>query len=170
MLLRIVGASCILIVCGGFGFHLAANQLYEERTLRELIRILDYMENELVYRMLPLPVLCRAAAEETRGILGRMLSVLAVEMENQISPNVDRCMDAAILKTSNLPPYTKTALIQLGKLWGRFDLQGQIKGMDSVRRNCKKKLKSLEQGKENRIRGYKTLGLCAGAALVILFI
>ena len=59
---------------------------------------------------------------------------------------------------------------QLGKSLGRFDLNGQLQGIEQVRAHCRRELSSLENGRDQRIRGYQTLGVCAGAALAILFV
>lgn len=170
MILRIIGSVCILVVCGGFGFMLSAKHLKEERTLRQLILILDNLENELLFRLSPLPVLCRHTAEESEGVLGNLFLIFAQELESQISPNVEKCMFVALSKIHDLPEKTRSVLVLLGRQLGKFALQGQLKGLETVRQACRRKLKELEENKENRIRGYKTLGLCAGAALVILFI
>ena len=91
-------------------------------------------------------------------------------MESQISPDADSCMYAALSKMENLPFSTAKALGLLGKCLGRFDLEGQLQGIESVRSHCRRELEALEAGRDQRIRGYQTLGVCAGAALAILFV
>ena len=49
-------------------------------------------------------------------------------------------------------------------------MAGQLLGLEEQRRRCNAELEKLNAGKEDRLRSYQTLGLCAGAALVILFI
>ena len=61
-------------------------------------------------------------------------------------------------------------LSELGESLGRFDLPGQLKGLEAVRRKCLMELEALGRNRTERLRCYQTLGLCAGAALVILFI
>ena len=170
MSIRVVGAVLVVIGTGGFGFLIAASYRREERLLRQLLNALDYMQCELQYHLTPLPELCRQVAAEGSGILSSVFLQLALELENQITPDVYRCMLAAIAKIKTIPGKTKTELELLGKSLGRFDLQGQIKGLDTVRINCRQTLDSLNQNRDTRLRGYQTLALCAGAALVILFI
>ncbi len=156
--------------CGYFGFRTAGFYMAEERMLRKLIAVLDFMSCELQYKLTPLPDLCRQASWETTGILRKLLYTFADELDSQISPNVRSCMDAAICRCSALPELTKKCLCQLGSSMGRFDLSGQIQALESVRITCRNHLSKLEAGKEMRLRSYQTLGLCAGAALVILFV
>lgn len=170
MNLKWLGAVFIVLSCGGFGFYLAANHRKEERMLRQLISVLDYMECELQYRLTPLPDLCRQAAAQACGDLGKVFIRLAEELESQISPEVSGCMHMALAVSPPMPEKTKQNLKLLGSSLGRFDLEGQISGLESLRHSCRKDLDGLEKDRDVHLRSYQTLGLCAGAALAILFI
>lgn len=156
--------------CGMCGFSAAASHRREEQGLRQLMNALDYMQCELLYRMTPLPDLCRMAGVENRGSVGMLFTTLAVELESQICPDVESCMRVAMGKVGNLPKRTEDALRLLGNSLGRFDAEGQINGMEAVRTFCRENLQELTVNRESRLRSYQTLGLCAGAALAILFV
>jgi len=170
MYLKILGAIIILLSCGGIGFRIAHNHNRELSVLQQLINVLDFMECELQYRLTPLPDLCRQAASEQSGILSSIFLCLSQELEDQISPNVDACMHAALNRIQNIPPSTLEIMKQLGRSLGRFDIEGQLLGLESIRQICRQTLRQLNEHKQIHLRGYQTLGLCAGAALVILFI
>ena len=53
---------------------------------------------------------------------------------------------------------------------GRYDLEGQLQGIQTVKMECHGYLDELERHRAERLRSYQTLGLCAGAALVIIFV
>ncbi len=168
--LKIFGAILILAGCGGFGFKLASAHIREERSLRVLIRILDYMECELQYHMTPLPQLCRQASAEGEGALKKAFYLLADELENQISPDVEGCMALVLSKNKDMPGLSYAAMELLGRSLGRFDMEGQLRGLESVRQECRRNLNELMENRDMRLRNYQTLGLCAGAALAILLI
>lgn len=170
MTIKLLGAIFIIVGCGGFGFRIAANHLREEKTLRQLISILDFMECELQYRLTPLPDLCRQAAGQGSGVLSAVMLTLTRELEDQISPDVERCMSAALSQYKDIPEQTRQLLELFGRSLGRFDLSGQLKGIEGVRQECRRKLQELTANKDVRLRSYQTLALCAGAALAILFI
>ena len=165
-----IGAGIVIAVCSWFGFSCAAAQKAEEKALRQLASILDYIGCELQYRLTALPELCKQAASEGKGIVYRVFSLLAEELEAQVAPDAMYCMHAAIAHTKNIPPVTKSALLSLGQSMGKFDLAGQLKGLEAVRGFCREELDKLTENREPRLRSYQTLGVCAGAALVILFI
>ena len=165
-----VGALLIVSGCGACGFAMAASYRREEKTLRQLISALDYMACELQYRLTPLPELCCKAAEENGGIVGSVLERLSRELEKQMQPDVESCVRTALEAEESLPGKVRKAFEMLGLSLGRFDLDGQLKGLESVRSFCRGEVDSLASGRESRIRSYQTLGLCTGAALAILFI
>ena len=169
-MIKIIGASMIIIGCGSVGFKLAAESIREERILKQLIGVLNYMECELQYRLTPLPTLCRQAAAQCTGCLSKLLSSLTEEVDAQISPDVERCMSAAIYVNNDLPDTIAVILENFGKCLGRFDLKGQLKGIEDTRNECQRALTQILDNKDNRIRSYRTLAICAGAALAILFI
>lgn len=165
-----MGALLIISGCGAVGFAMAAAYRREERTLRQLIAALDYMACELQYRLTPLPQLCRQAASESKGCVGQLMLRLAEELERQIRPDVGDCVRAAIADVGDIPQKTREAFEILGSGLGRFDLEGQMKGLEAVRSFCRRELEGMASGREPRLRSYQTLGICAGAALAILFV
>ena len=170
MLYKWIGAILIISGCGGFGFSIASVHRRDEHTLRLLVSALDYMECELQFRMTPLPDLCRMVSSQTSGYLHDIFFSLADSLDMQLSPDVNTCMNAVIRQHPLSSPTTVYYLQLLGTSLGRFDLNGQLLGLESVRSSCRKTLDEMGKNRENRLRSYQTLGLCGGAALVILFI
>ena len=168
--MRWIGALLVFFGCGCFGFSMAATHKKEEKTLRQIVSAIHYMECEMQYRLTPLPQLLGQASQQICGIGRTIFAALAFELENQISPDVSCCMEALLCKQKDLPPRTRETLSILGQCLGRFDLQGQLKELDSVRGLCERHLKALENNRDVRLRSYQTLGLCAGAVLAILLL
>lgn len=170
MMIKIIGVVLTVMGCGSVGFQIAANYRREEKSLKQLLQILEYMECELQYRLTPLPELCRQVAKTFRHTPSRVFSDLAKELESQISPDVACCMAAVLHKSRDIPPITKYILGNLGASIGKFDLNGQLKGLNSAGEECKRNLDALSNDRDARLRSYQTLGLCAGAALAILLV
>ena len=170
MTLKMIGAILIIVGCGGVGFSMAAAHRREEKALRQLISALDYMGCELQYHLTPLPQLCRNAAAESGGAVSRVFLCLATELESQIAPDASACMSAVLSKNQKLPQRAKKNLMALGSSLGRFDLHGQLSGLDAARQQCRRELDELTTDRDVRLRSYQTLGLCAGSALAILFL
>lgn len=164
-----LGAILIIGSCGGFGFSLASEYRKKERAFRQLLRALSYMECELQYRLTPLPELCRLAAQETDGIIRDVLFRLAGEMEGQTAPDAEICMKSVLQSTPSIPKPLGKHLQILGKTLGQFDLPGQLKELEGAQAACKRELEEIKSHRETTTKSYQVLGLCAGAALAILF-
>ncbi len=169
-IMKLIGAAIILLACGSIGYGIRRAHCREINTMKLFISALDYMECELQFRMYPLPELCRLTANECEGCLQRFFSMLANELEDQISPDVKKCVCAVLSRIQDIPLSTAEAISMMGKSMGRFDLEGQLKGLESVRSECRVKLGKLMGSSEARVRSYQTLGLCAGAAIIILLV
>ena len=125
---------------------------------------------QLHYRMSSLPALCRDASKLGNDPVFQVWSQFASELEQQVSPDVTVCMDAAIATIPALPDTVAGLLRATSTSLGCFDLQGQIQSLEEAVTTCRNKLEQLRGRREVQIRNYQTLGLCTGAALVILFI
>lgn len=170
MMLKIIGVCCIMLGCGGYGFYLAYVYRMQIKMLRQLITALDYMECELLYRQTPLAEMLKKAANCTSGRLNLALIGLANELDLQLSPDAATCMATALRNAGELPAGIYDALVLLGRSMGTFDSEGQLKGIRAVRTECENHEKNYLNSQDSRVHMYQTLGVCAGAAIVILLI
>ncbi len=167
--MKLIGIVLIIASCSMFGFMLASNLKREIKSLHDLVGILNFMECELNYKLTPLPQLCRNCAVHGKN-LEKLFLVFADELESQIVPDVSTCMNASIEKSGSHSASVVALLSELGDSFGKFDLQGQLTGIASVRQSCIKQLEVLEDGKDIRMRNYRTFGICAGTALAIILL
>lgn len=170
MTLKIIGAILIITGCGGYGILLVIKYRKEEQYLQELFEVLQYMISELQYKLTPLPDLCRQCAGESSGALRDVFRNLSRELDWQMMPDAKSCMVEALKKSRDLPKGLRRLLSQLGHSLGRFDLPGQICGLEGVKTNCAEMIKRYGNDRNTRLRNCQTLGICAGAALVILLV
>ena len=128
------------------------------------------MQCELQYRLTPLPELCRQAGQASGGAIREVLEGLASELEWQTAPDAASCMATVLGRSCTLSGRCRRLLNQMGKTLGRFDLEGQLNGLQAVCTACVEASERLQRDRDVRLRSYRTLGLCAGAALAILFL
>ena len=168
-MLRLMGAGCIVAGSGAFGFAMAVASRKEERQLRQLLGTLEFLSCELSYRLTPLPNLCRGAATGRGGAVAEFFLGLAMELEKQTEPDVQACV-RMILERMEIPTSIRRILGELGQTLGRFDLPGQLRGLELSIRETEQALRTIQEGAPERRRSWQTLGLCVGAALAILFV
>ena len=169
MTVKLIGAAMIVFGCGGFGFSMAAAHIREEAALSQLIRALEWMELELAANLTPLPELCRGAAAISTGSVRQFLQAFVQTLDSHTCSDPGQSPEQIL---SELPtgPVLSAHLKELEALLGRFDLPGQLQGLRSLRQRSELSLKEFTNNRQNRLRSYQTLGLCAGAALAILFL
>lgn len=170
MSIKWIGAALIIAGCGGFGFSLAANYKRETKLLQSLLSVISHMGYELQYKLTPLPDLCRQAAKEAREPLREIFLNFARELDWQTAPDAGSCIAVAIRRSCSVPQSVKSILMRLGSTLGRYDLSGQLKELETIRTACEQELRVLTDNQNSRLRSYRTLGLCAGAAAAILLI
>lgn len=165
---KFLGAALVVAGCGFFGILLAVNCRRETEMLRSLCSALTFMCCELGARMTPLPELCRCAGGHCDGGVRKTFLAIAEELDAQVAPDATCCVTAAVNRCPELPRRCRETFLKVGKMLGRFDLQGQMDALESARQECERERKELEDNQKQRLRTYKTLGFCAGAALAIL--
>lgn len=170
MNLRWIGAALIFLGCGGVGFSMAVQYRKEMKMLRNLEDLLSFMICELEYRMTSLPELLRNGCAYVNGELKGVLQSFSEELDTHCDARADLCLAKAMKKAPNLPGRVQTILEELVSGLGKFDLSGQIRTLESIRTRCNRELTQMEADRVQQTRSYQTLGLCAGAALAVLFI
>lgn len=168
-MLKWIGACLVFLGCGGFGFATATVYKWEIRCLRNFLRVLDYIECELQYRQLPLAELCRRASSACTGCVSSAMNCVAQELDNQVLPDVAGCIKAAITKRKDIPSHTMKFFRDLEGCLGSFDTETQLKALMTVRQECRFELDILAKNQQSRVHSYQVLGVCAGAAIAILF-
>lgn len=169
MTTRVLGAVLLLAGSCGFAIALAAHNARQKILLRQLQRIVAEMELELKFRLTPLSDLCRKSVTAVGGDLKKLFVSLADRLDGGWEGDVSGCMNA-LASDPELPCVIRRCLRELGDCLGRFDLEGQLAGLDGVKARIRQELNVLNENGKERIRSYQTLAVCAGAALAILLI
>ena len=167
---KLLGAILILAGCGGFGLSICVSYKREEEMLRQLAGALDYMQYELRFRMTPLADLTYRTSKACKGKVSQFFEGLSVELNRQSAPDVSSCIQAAMGTTGNWSDGVGKCLEVFAMSLGQFDVNGQLESIETARELCTNQLKAMEENQSVRLRSYQTLGLCAGAALVILLV
>lgn len=171
MQLKIIGAIFIFTACSGFGFYLAELYRKDAKCMRHLLYSLDYMSSELQYHMTPLPQLMRQAASQCQHKQLRQIFLqLSRQLDDKYCSDFVSCAETVIRQCKQpLPKRSQSVLEELCRTMGRFDLEGQINSIMSAKTSCLNEYDNLQADISTRLRSYRTLGICAGVAIIILF-
>lgn len=170
MAIKFIGALLIVVSCGVMGYQTSFSYLREISYFKDLIWILDFMQRQLQCHLTPLPLLCRLVYKENKCKISEVFLNLADILDSQTSNSVLDSMNMSIEMVGIQPDRVKNVLLKIGKILGKFDIDGQIKGIETVKEECIAILKSLSEHQRERSRSIKTIGICAGVAIAILLI
>ena len=168
--LQWMGAIMIIAGCGGIGYLMAMYDKREMHHLQQLALAVEYMICELNFRGMQLPELCRGASQRCKGSVADLFGYLAQELDSQIAPDALCCMRHAMERCPEFRGSVPEYLSDLGATLGIFDLPGQLRSLEGLLERCRDRMAEMSKNRSQRLRGYQTLGLCAGAALAILLL
>ena len=167
----------IIKVCFLFGiFGLAmclgnciANK-YVER-VKELIAIksaLNILENKIKFTQTPLKEIFNQIAKSSseKNIIN-IFKTLTYEKEINIHKSWEKTIN---LSETNLKEEDKKILIDMGKILGNTDIDGQVSNIKITSSFIDKQIQKAEEEKNKNVKLYRTLGIVSGLTIVIILI
>lgn len=167
---RLIGAGTVTASCTLFGFRIAWEYLSRAAMLRAFIAALGQMEARLGFDRCPLPELTAMAAESVNGPVSRVLKAFSENLFLRSSQEISGCMKMALESCPIADDTVRHCLILLGTSLGKLDYEGQLQSMKSLRITVENRLRQMEHEGPQRVRCYRTLGICGGIALAVLLV
>lgn len=167
---QMVGAGAVSASCSLFGFRIAREYLSRAQMLRAFIAALEQMEGRLAYDCSPLPELTAIAAQSITGPVSRVLKAFSENLAGRAAQQIPECMKLALESCPIADDSVRRSLILLGTSLGKLDSAGQLQSLKSLRITAQNRLRQLEYESPQRVRCYRTLGICGGIALAVLLV
>ena len=168
--LQLVGTALVLGGCGGCGFAMAAECRNLEQNLRQTQNALEILQCEIECRLTPLPEICGILQSACPGPVGAFFGELRKELLLPDAGELYVCAGAAVSRIRDLPAPCKKILLELCATLGRYDAEAQLRAIVGAKDETLRTLEMLRAEQAGRIRSYRALGLCGGAALAILLL
>ena len=165
-----LGTILIIAGCGYAGIAAGIAYKREEAALEQLCEHLQYMICRLKFHQISLPELFSYLEKEAKPPLRAFYANVIRELNMRTFPDAPGCLKSAVDATVDLPQHTRSCLLLLGRFFGRFDLEGQLRGAESVYEICREKYMKMAKKHTVCIRSYLIFGLCGGAAIAVLLI
>ena len=168
--LRFLGAAFVVLSSAWVGFSSARRLRRAGRELDELRAALEQMESELRCASPTYAAVCKRLSETATGAVSQFFSALADDASDSDFEPVGATRRAVERSGLILQPAAFLALEQLFDGFGRFDLTGQLRQLGLAREALSHQAGRLREQTEAKCRSYEILGLCAGAAVLILVV
>lgn len=168
-MLKLVGALCVVIGAGALGAHGVFRLRERVRVLRRLLEAVSFLEEELSFRLTPLPTLLDKLSHQTEGAVGRFFagcrSAFLTAPEAGFRQSWERAM------AENLPMLAeeeREALMALGAMLGRYDSEGQRNALKHTAARLEACLAAACEERDRLGRVYAVVSTAAGLLAVIV--
>lgn len=170
-MLKLTGAFCVLLGAAWWGLG-AVGQLRERtRTLERLRGALCYLEEELAFRLTPLPALLERLSQRGEGRVSRFfqetLAGLRADPEGGLRPSWRRAM---VRQLSILQEEERQTLLEVGEILGRYDAQAQRQILRQAVERLEEQCRRSSQEERRLGRVYAALSLAGGAAVILVLV
>lgn len=163
---------CFLFGIFGLAIYLgnAIARKYVDR-VKELIAIksaLNILENKIKFTQTPLAEIFE---QIEKSVSEKNIKKLFKNITHEKQKNIHESWENAINKAEiNLEKEDKKILIDMGKILGSTDVDGQISNIKITSSFIDKQIQKAEEEKNKNVKLYKTLGIVSGLTIVIILI
>lgn len=170
-MIRLLGAALLAAGACALGFSAVGHLEGRVKDLRELVAGLEVMERELAWSLLPLPELLGRAAQATGGRT-RQFFQLCSQGADHLNGRTFRqvWLQGEEASGLRLEGTDRLLLEQLGGVLGRYDGDSQRRALATAVGRLEQQRLQAQSQRQRLGRVYGTLGMAAGALLVILFL
>ena len=162
-----------MILAGGIllGLWIAMSMKKRVDELKQIERIINYLEGEIRYKNSLLGEACIAASLRCGQPFKLWLEKIASELENDYAYSFSDIWEKSIEELRDKSHLRKTDIIELvavGQTLGYLDVKAQQMGMALEKENIHNTIKSLESGLANNMKIAVILGTLGGIFLVVV--
>ncbi len=171
-MLKLLGSLLLMVGAAGLGFGAAAQLQHRVTGLRALVGALEQMERELEFRLTPMPELMARLAREVQPPARYLFSYCREHLDELGARRFGQLWRNALEENADLALTAQERQIMdgLGDVLGRYDGEGQREALRSAVSQLGECLRRAEGDRDRLGRVYATLGVGAGAMLVILLL
>lgn len=172
-MLKIIGSILILTTCSYIGFFFGKQYNARFEQIRKLRSSLKLLETEISYSMNPLPEALSKVGSRTTGPVRTLYEHTSELLFKNLGLSMDEVWKIGLSKMaqdSSLKKEELDVLEDFGGGLGGSDRVEQLKNLHMVQEQLRVIESNAENDRNKYERMYKTLGVLAGAALVLILI
>lgn len=170
-MLKLMGALLVFLTSSWIGWQLASQYRRRPQEIRQVHTALSLLEMEMVYGNRPLEEICRLIGEREKGVIGEIFRRSAHQLAHDDADDTYRCFQNAIQQVweqGAMQESERKVLLDLSAVLGRSHRENQIQQIQAAREQMKLEEKKARQEQEQYEKMFRTLGMLAGAMIVIL--
>lgn len=171
--IKFIGSLLVIATSTTLGFLYADSFKKRLQQLNELQRCLHQLQNEILFTYTPLTEAFFSTSTKSKAPIKNIFEDAAEMLINNKVGSVYEAIKLAIEindKNLNLNYEEKNILIDLSKVLGESDIDGQKSIFNLAIENVKVKIKQADELMRKNMKLYRYLGFTIGAMVVILIL
>ena len=162
MLLLTFGATTTI------GFLFSKRYSSRVNELKEMKNALSIFETKIKFTYEPIPEAFREIAKKVNPNIGKIFKLASENMEYTTAGNA--WIESLTVSQHNMKKEDIEVLKGLSRLLGKTDIEGQVSEITLVKQFLDTQIEQANLEKEKNAKMYKTLGVVAGLAIVIVLV
>ncbi|MFR2534652.1 MAG: stage III sporulation protein AB [Clostridia bacterium] len=158
----------ILIATSYVGILLANKYTNRVKELKQMKIALSLFATKIKFTYEPIPQIFQEIAGKTQTITSKIFQLASEKMEEKEAGTA--WLEALEIQNNVMNKEDKEVLKGLSNLLGKVDLDGQIREIELVNTFLNTQIEKAEQESKKNVKMYKTLGITAGLAIVVVLI
>ncbi len=170
-MLKLFGAVLLLIATSGIGFVMAQRLVARPKQIRRLIGALSILETEIQYGVVNLVTACQTIGKRQLESISELFQQMANRLTSMDGAATYDCLRLAVedwWPTTAMKESEKEVFLQFCKTLGTSDRQNQLTHLVLAKQNLSIEEEKAREEQSQYEKMVRTLGLLAGALLIIL--
>ena len=168
LIIKIIIYTFIFLTTSAIGMLKAKKYVDRANELREFKSAISMFKTKLKYTYNPIQEIFTEITEKFQSNVGKVFKIASINMQNK---NASESWNLAIdLGPLNINDEDKSILKNMGNLLGQTDLAGQISQVELTENFIDEQIIKAEKERLKNEKLYRTLGMTAGMAIVIILL
>lgn len=170
-MLKLMGAGLVMAGAARWGLCAVGQLRRRVRTLEGLRASLMWLEEELTFRLTPLPALLERLGREQPGAVGQFFQDALTGLRRDPEEGLRQSWRQAMVRRLDfLKEDERQTLMEVGQTLGRYDAKAQTQALARAARRLDAIRTQAEEDARRLGRVYAALSLAAGAAVVLVLL
>ena len=168
--MKLILLLSIVVICSFIGFSYGEEFLKRTNQLKELLRIVIELENEIIYSHTPLPECLKKIALKTKEPIKKLLEVVEEKLiKNEVLDVYDAFSRGINDEKENLSLKQEhyDIILDLSKSLGETSIDNQHNIFSLAKEKLKREIEETEKESKKNTKAYRSLGLGIGLMIVI---
>lgn len=159
----------VFAICSWIGFLFSRQYQYREKELKELKNAFHLLETKIRFTAIPLPEIFEEIAKTSSvTTIAELFRKASCQMQEK---NAKEAWEIAVEQMEgNLKEEDRRMMKEFGRLLGKTDIDGQMSQIELTKSFLEEQIEKAKLDRKKNEKLYKSLGMVAGLAIVIVLV